>query len=155
MTVSGTGYRAAGQREDQERHDLGHGVDEDVADELAYVVIHTAAGLHGGGDGREVVIGQHHGGGLAGDVGAGTAHGDADVGAAQRGRVVDAISGHRDHVAEGPQRVRDAQLGLGRAAREDNLRPGTEHEVEIAFGHGVQFLAADDLHPAAPLPTPT
>ena len=38
-----------------------------------------AALLDGGDDGGEVVVEQHQVGGLAGDVGAGAAHRDADV----------------------------------------------------------------------------
>ena len=48
-----------------------------------------------------------------------TPHGDADVGAAQRRRVVDPVAGHRDDVPLGAQRVGDAQLRLRRAAGED------------------------------------
>ena len=50
--------------------------------------------------------------GLAGDVGARPAHGHADVGAAERGGVVDAVAGHRDDVLLGAQRIGNAQLGL-------------------------------------------
>ena len=39
-------------------------------------------------------------GGLAGDVGAGEAHGDADVGLLQRRRVVDAVAGDGDDLAQ-------------------------------------------------------
>ena len=64
------------------------------------------------------------------------AHGHADVGAAQRGGVVDAVAGHRDDVALGAQRVGDPQLGLGRAAREDQLAVLAQHLVELGFARG-------------------
>ena len=140
--------RPAGQGEDQERHDLGDGVGEDVADELADVVVDPAARLDGGGDGGEVVVGEDHGGRLAGDVGARAAHGDADVGAAQRGRVVDPVAGHGHDLALGPQRVGDAQLCFGRAAGEDDLGSGAEQLVEVVLGHRVQLAAGDHAHPA-------
>ena len=51
---------------------------------------------------REVVLGEHERGGLASDVGAALAHGDADVGGLERGRVVDAVAGHGDDLARRP-----------------------------------------------------
>src|SRR3712207_6845957 len=56
-----------------------------------------------GHDGREVVVPQHHGCGFLGDVGAGDAHRDADVGATERRSVVDAVTGHgrsEEHTSE-------------------------------------------------------
>ena len=52
-------------------------------------------------------------GGFARDVGADPAHRDADVGALQRRRVVDAVAGHRDEFAARLQRLDDADLLLG------------------------------------------
>ena len=112
-TVSGSGIGPAGEREDEERHDLGHGVGEDVEDELADVVVDPPPLLDGGDDGGEVVVGEHHRRGLAGHVRAGPAHRDADVGAAQGRGVVDPVAGHRHDVALGLKGVGDAQLGLG------------------------------------------
>ena len=88
--------RAAGEREDEERHDFGRRVGEDVEDELADVVVDlrpasTAATMR-----REVVVREHHGRRLAGHFRADQAHRDADVGAPQRRGVVDAVAGHRD-----------------------------------------------------------
>ena len=82
-----------------------------------------AALAHRLDDGREVVVGEDHLRRLLGHLGAGDAHGDADVGRLQRRRVVDAVAGHRDDVAVGLQRVDDAQLvrrrdaGVDRASR--------------------------------------
>ena len=94
---------------------------EDVDDELADVVVDDAAGLDGGDDRGEVVVGEHHRRCFPGDVGAGLAHRDADVGAPQRWGVVDAIAGHRDDVTFGLQLLGDVQLRLGRRAREDDF----------------------------------
>ena len=66
---------------------------------LQQVVVERAAVRHGLDDRGEVVVGEDHDGGLLGDLGAGDAHRDADVGGLQRGRVVDAVAGHRDDVA--------------------------------------------------------
>ena len=74
--------RSASQREDEERQHLGHGVGEDVADELADVVVDPPASRDSRDDRGEVVIGEHHRGGLAGHVGPGASHGHANVGAA-------------------------------------------------------------------------
>ena len=50
---------------------------------------------------------------LARDVGADPAHRDADVGALQRRRIVDAVAGHRDELAARLQRLDDPDLLLG------------------------------------------
>jgi len=119
-------------------------VGEDVQQELADIVIDPAARLDGGHDGGEVVVGQHHGGSFPGHVGAGAAHGDPDVGAAQRGRIVDAVAGHGDGVMLGPQGVGDAELDLRGGAGEDQLLAGAEQFVKVPFGHMVEFRAGDD-----------
>jgi hypothetical protein len=149
--VSGSGTAAAGEREDQERDDLGGGVGEDIDDELADVVVDDPAGLDGGDDRGEVVVGEHHRRCLPGDVGAGLAHRDADVGAPQRWGVVDAIAGHRDDVTFGLQLFGDVQLGLGRRAREDDLLASRQDlgdpllvpVVELFGVHDPPVLAAD------------
>ena len=69
-------------------------------------------------DRREVVVGEDHRGGLLRDLRAGDAHGDADVGALQRRRVVHAVAGHRDDVALALEHVDEAHLVLGRDARD-------------------------------------
>ena len=50
---------------------------------------------------QQIVRHQRHVGRLERGVGAGRAHGDADVGGSQRGRVVDAVADHR-HGAVAP-----------------------------------------------------
>ena len=76
-------------------------------------------------DGREVVVGEHHFRGVAGGGGALVAHRDADVGALQRGSVVDAVAGHRGDVALALQRFDQPQLVLGAGAG-----------VEVYVAHG-------------------
>src|SRR5690606_21445834 len=95
-----------------------HVAAQQVADELADVVVDAAAFLHRGDDGGVVVVGQHHVRGFPGDVGARAAHGDADVGLFHRGRVVDAVTGHGHDLPGPPQRPHDAQLVVGRDAGE-------------------------------------
>jgi hypothetical protein len=74
---------------------------------------------------------------LAGHVGARRAHRDADVGAPQRRRVVDAVAGHRHHATGRAQRVGDPQLGLRRGTREDDLVGPGEQSVELGLAHRV------------------
>ena len=83
------------QEEDQVGDQFGDVRGQDIGKELTDIVEHRAAFLDGGDDAREVVIGQDHVGGLASHVGAGHAHGDADIGPLQRRHVVDAVAGHR------------------------------------------------------------
>ena len=110
----------AGQGPDHERGQLGDVVGEVVGEEAADVGERRPPLLDGGDDGGEVVVEQHEVGGLAGDVGAGAAHGDADVGRLERGAVVHAVAGHGDDVAPGLQGAGDAQLVLGRDAGHDH-----------------------------------
>jgi hypothetical protein len=117
---------------------------EDVEHELADVVVHPAACVDGRDDGGEVVIGQHHRGGFARDVGARPAHRDADVGVPECRCVVDPVPGHGDDFAARLQRLADAQLGLGRGAREHDLaRPGDER-VEPGSVEGIELSTAED-----------
>src|SRR5208283_4787859 len=97
------------------------------------------ARLDGRCDRGEVVVGQYHRGRLAGDVGPGTSHRDANVRTAQRRGVVDSVSGHGDDLAGGAQRVGDAQLGFWGASREDHFKSGAEQVVELIFGQRVQL----------------
>jgi hypothetical protein len=90
------------------------------------------------------VVGEHHGGRLPRHVGAGCAHGYADVGAAQGGRVVDAVAGHGHHVPLGAKRVGDTQLRLGWAAGEDDLFAAGKDGVQVGLGHGVQLRSGDN-----------
>jgi hypothetical protein len=76
--------------------------EEELA-EAADVLEDPAALLDGVFDRAEVVGGEDDVGGFAGDVGAGASHGDADVGLAQRGGVVDAVAGDGDDLAVGLQ----------------------------------------------------
>ena len=106
-------HGAASQCEDQERECLRCGVGEDVDDELADVVVDDATRLHRGHDSGEVIVGKDHRGRLARDIGACLAHCHPDVGPPERGCVVDAVTGHRNHVTVGLQRFGDLQLCLG------------------------------------------
>ena len=68
-------------------------------DVLHQVVVEPPPTLDRGDDRGEVVVGEDHLGRVLGDLGAGDAHGHADVGPGQRGGVVHAVAGHGDDVA--------------------------------------------------------
>ena len=82
-------------------------------DEFNQVVEHRPAFLDGRLDGREVVVGQHHVRCLFRHLGAAHAHGYADVGLLERGCIIDAVAGHRHHMAFGLQRLHQTQLLFG------------------------------------------
>ena len=75
-----------------------------------------AAEADGEGNGAQVVGHQRNVGGLDRGVGAGGAHGDADVGRGQRRRVVDAVADH-GHRAELPTQLLDERDLVGRHQR--------------------------------------
>ena len=106
-------------RERAQRHDdLAEIRGEQEAKRLPDVRVDGAALLDGGHDPREVVGEEHDVGDVAGDVGAAHAHGHADVGGAQRGRVVDPVAGHGDHLAVALQGPDDMVLVSRRHAGE-------------------------------------
>ena len=144
-TVSGSGIAPPESANKRNGTSLGREVHEDVEDELADVGVDAASFLDRGDDRGEVVVGEDHRRRFSCDVGAGATHGDADVGAAQRGRVVDPVAGHRHDLALSAEGVGDAQLRLGRAAGEDQLAVGAKERVEVGVAHGVELVAGDGL----------
>ena len=70
-------------------------------------------------DGGEVVVEQDNVGNFAADVGAALSHGDADLRALERRRVVHAVAGHGHDLALRLQRFDDLQFLLRPHARED------------------------------------
>ena len=92
-------------------------------------------------DRREVVVGQRHGSGFLGDIRARDAHGNADVGLLQRGRIVNAVAGHGHDVPVLLEGAHDAQLVCGRNARKDVDRRGVP--VQFGLGHRIQLGAGD------------
>jgi hypothetical protein len=70
----------------------------------------------------QVALHQGHAGALHGDVGAG-AHGDADIGGGERGRVVDAVAGHGDDAALGSDSGRRRPLSSGSTSASTSSMP--------------------------------
>ena len=103
----------------QEEEDEPAQRDHLEADVLHQVVVDRPAALDRGDDGGEVVVGEDHVPGFLRHLGAGDAHRDPDVGALERGSVVDAVAGHRDDVALLLERLDEPHLVLGRDARDD------------------------------------
>lgn len=103
-------------------------------------------------DGGEVVVTDDEFGGLAGDVGAGLAHGDPDMGAAQGGGIIDSVAGDGHEVTGLLGRFHDAQFLVWGDAGED--RDVGDGEDAIALGghvlHGLEmggsFLGGEVAH---------
>ena len=81
---------------------------QDERERLDEVVVDAAALLDRGAQRREVVVGEHHVRRLLGRGRAAPPHRDADVGLAQRRRVVDAVAGDGDDLAARLQRAAPA-----------------------------------------------
>ena len=86
------GQRNVAQDESEEGRDLGNVGCEGVGDGFLKIIEDEPSFFHSGYDRGEVVVEQDHVGGLLGHVGAGDAHGHADVGLLQGGGVVDAVT---------------------------------------------------------------
>lgn len=106
---------------DRKAHDrqLADVARQHVDGEVADVAEDPAPLAQLGDDRGKAVIPQNHPDGFLCHLGAPLAHGDADIGLLQRGRVVHAVAGH-GHDMPGLLKQRDeCQLGLGRDAGED------------------------------------
>ena len=122
---------------------LTHVAGQQELDGLADVVIDPAALLHGGDDGGEVVVAEHHVRHVFRHVRAGDAHAHADIRGLDGGRVVDAVAGHGGDGALAPPGVDNADLML-------RLHPGIDavllHRlVQFLIGEAVQRTAGNGL----------
>ena len=91
------------------------GLDEEQAGDALHVRHDLTAAGHNVGQVRELRIDEHdlcHGFG----GGRGVAHRDAEIGLLDGERIVDAVSGHGDHVITGVQRLDDRLLLVGQHA---------------------------------------
>ncbi len=86
------------------------------ADDLHQVVVNRPALAHRRDDRREIVVGEHHLGRFLGGLRTLAPHGDADVGALQRRRIVYPVAGHRDRQPVRLQCLYEAQLVFGGGA---------------------------------------
>ena len=98
-------------RRAEEGQDEDHEQDEYEPDVLGEVVEDLAALLDRVDDGGEVVVGEDHAPGVLCHLGP-RAHGDADVGGFDGGRVVDAVARHGHHLAFLLQGVHEQDLVL-------------------------------------------
>ena len=134
-------YGEAEQRSHEDADDLAHVGAEQELDSLTDVVVDTAAFLDGADDGGEVVVRENHVSDVLGDVGTGDTHADADVGALNAGRVVDAVAGHGGDVAVAAPGIdyTGLVLGLYTGVNGDVL----ELLVELLIAHLVELAASD------------
>ena len=144
MIVSGSGIR--NKHESQVRHQLGNVRAEDVGEELADVLEDRASLLDGRDDAGEVVVEQDQVRRLFRDVGAGDAHGDADVGGLQGRCVVHAVTGDGNDLALRLQGLHDQHLLLGGHAGEQNLLR-IEGELQLRRRDRPQLVTGDDDRP--------
>ena len=123
--------------------DLGDIRAEQEADHLLDIGIDASAFLHGVHDRGKVVVGERHVRRALGNVRARDAHCAADVRRLQRGRVVDAVARHRNHLSLFLPRLDDADLILGRDAR---IYGDILHfRIQLFVAHCVQLRARDRL----------
>ena len=115
---------------------------EDETHRLAQIVVDAAAEPDGLDDRAEIVVEQHDRRRLARDIGSASAHRDADVRRLERGRIVDAVAGHRHDLAVRLERVDDAELLLRHDPREHGRRA---HPLPIRFAQLLEFFAGDEL----------
>ena len=124
------GAQAHGGRGDdgtQEKSESGiqhtgcHGYPDDVVNERQHEILADIA--HGGAtqgpaarDAGEIAFDEREAGTLHGDIGA-RAHRNADIGFGQRGSIIDAIPGHRDHTAFAFEAPNDGVLLIGQYVR--------------------------------------
>ena len=136
------GHRQGQQGGVEHRQDPRQVAGEEELDGAADVGIEVAAVLHRVDDGGEVVVSEDHAGGVLGHLGAGDAHGHADVRLFQGGGVVDPVPGHGHHPAPLLPGLDDAHFVLRRHPGEDGepfnvlLQQLLGHKVQLRPGHG-------------------
>ena len=102
-------------------HHFGEGArGQQVQDHFAQILEDEATILDGHQHGVERVVEEHYLGGLHGHLAA-AAHGDADVGGFERGRVIYAVACHRHYVLGLLELLDDGELLSGRGAGEHDL----------------------------------
>ena len=143
--AQGERERAAGERPDGERRQLGDVVGQVVGQEPADVAVGRAPLGDGRDDGGEVVVQQHQVGGFARHVGAAASHRHADVGRLEGRAVVHAVAGHRDDVPSRSKRPGDPQLVLrGHPAHDDAVMVEQRAERRLV-GRQVTTLEDDGV----------
>ena len=131
------------EKQRQQRHPCGgHVHGDDVTHGLLDVVEDAPPELYCFHHGSEIILEQHQRCGLARHFRSALAHGDSDMSRLQGGRVIDAISRHRDDLAVGLERLHQPQLLLGDHASED---VGLHNPLaQLRIGHGVKLGPGHD-----------
>ena len=138
-----------GDREGKNHHLPSVGRKQEV-DEAQHVLVDGPASSNRRDDRRVVVVGEHQVGRRPRRVGPALAHRDADVGGLQSRDVVDAIPGHRHHLAMPAQGVDDADLVPWNDARIDaDIRAARRElivrkSVELNSRHHVRLVVLHD-----------
>ncbi len=122
--------RQARQDRQREQHDLGSARRHHQSDDFADIGVGEAPFLDAADDRAEIVVDQQDVGGIARHVGAVAGHRHADIGRAQRWRIVHAIAGDGDDLALGLQGAHDGEL-LHR------LHPGEDARARHCRNEGV------------------
>mmetsp|Transcript_38536 Transcript_38536/g.66581 ORF Transcript_38536/g.66581 Transcript_38536/m.66581 type:complete len:405 (-) Transcript_38536:2285-3499(-) len=123
--------------EKQERNDFGHVRGQHVGHALLEVLENQTSLADTIDDGAEVIVQQDQLGSLLGD-GSSRAHGDADVGGLQGRGIVDAVSGHGDHLAHLVQLTHNVLLLLGHGTGKDDLLMA-EHALPVVGVKGIHL----------------
>ena len=113
---------------------------------LTDILKHCASFLDRAHDASEIVVHQHHVGRLLRHVSAGDSHGDSDMGALERRRVVNSVPSHGDDVHLLGQRLHDAHLLVRAHSREDDLRL-VERELKADGRKSAQLITGDHVWP--------
>ena len=114
--------------DDHDQRDLGAEVESDRAPQLGG---QPATALDRADDRRVRVVDEHQVGRLAGEIGSARAHRDPDVRRGEGRRVVDAVAGDGDRLAAILEDPDEAQLVLGRGARDDSLAAQPPGELVV------------------------
>ena len=142
-TTMCTGLKRGGQPkrqwhgDDHDQRDLRAQVEGDRAPQLGG---QPATALDRADDRRVRVIDEHQVGRLAGEIGSARAHRDPDVRRGEGRRVVDAVAGDGDRLAAILEDPDEAQLVLGRGARDHGL--AAQPPGELVVVEGVERRAA-------------
>jgi hypothetical protein len=125
---------------DKQDTSLSNVLGEQVKNELLNVVEHAAALFDGVENGGKVVVSQNNVGSVLGDIRAST-HSDTNVGAFERWRIVDTVTGHGRECLSAVQSVNHADLCVRRTTSNDKRKQGESVDfvvrqlVKLGGGH--------------------
>lgn len=140
----GDGCRDTESESEEYREEFAHIRGEDIVSEFPEIGEDGAPLADAAYDIRKVIVEENHIGGFLGNIGADNTHRDADIGFFQGGRVVYAVTGHRDDFAVIFESGCDTKFLFRSDASEDDVL-FADFCDQLSIGEAVELFAVYDV----------